>query len=160
MTKPNTYRKLPVEIQAIQFTGANAPEVEAFFGPDAEHVEILSDRVMIPTLEGLMRADIGSWIIRGVKGEYYPCKDEIFRTTYIAATAPIEEVDTAPPSDLVEAFSVSFGEGTNPCICLTHKEVSEAIYGIDELSVGETVKITCIRISQAKLDTMAEWEGP
>ena len=40
------------------------------------------DALLIPTLEGTMRADVGDWIIRGVQGEFYPCKPEIFKETY------------------------------------------------------------------------------
>ncbi|MDQ3580003.1 MAG: hypothetical protein M3443_20880 [Actinomycetota bacterium] len=87
MTAP-TFRKKPVEIQAIQFTGepTNFDNVCTFlgeqqhghreeeFGPNAH--------VLIYTLEGEMRASVGDWIIRGVKGEFYPCKPDIFAATY------------------------------------------------------------------------------
>jgi len=38
--------------------------------------------VFIETLEGTMKADVGDWIIKGVKGEYYPCKPDVFNMTY------------------------------------------------------------------------------
>lgn len=41
-----------------------------------------SEWISIPTLEGVMRADVGDWIIRGVKGEFYPCKPDVFEATY------------------------------------------------------------------------------
>ncbi len=44
--------------------------------------------MQIPTLEGRMRANIGDWIIRGMKGEVYPCKPDIFEATY----EPVAEV--------------------------------------------------------------------
>ena len=44
------------------------------------------DGLLIHTLEGTMRADIGDWIIKGVKGEFYPCKPDIFDATYEAVT--------------------------------------------------------------------------
>lgn len=47
----------------------------------------VQDTLLIPTLEGTMRAGVGDWIIRGIKGELYPCKDDIFRATY----EPVEE---------------------------------------------------------------------
>ena len=46
-----------------------------------------SDTLLIPTLEGEMRADVGDWIIRGIAGEYYPCKPDIFADSY----EPVEE---------------------------------------------------------------------
>jgi len=86
------YRKKPVVIEARQFTTNN----EA----DNENMERLCDwmnarmpnatmkawhdntSIFIPTLEGQMRADVGDWIIQGVKGEFYPCKPDIFTATY------------------------------------------------------------------------------
>ena len=76
------YRKKPVEVDAIQWTGHNLLEVAQFMGGEAvfsEHSE-----VMIETLEGRMVASPYDWIIRGIAGEYYPCKPEIFAKTYEA----------------------------------------------------------------------------
>ena len=72
------YRKKPVVIEAIQFTG-NFSEVEVFVGGDAEFRD---GQLVIATLEGAMRADHNDWIIKGVKGEFYPCKPDIFEMTY------------------------------------------------------------------------------
>jgi hypothetical protein len=91
-----TFRKLPVEIQAIQWTGSNIGDVRAFMrtGPaptEPVHVNTLSagmhftnadDLVGIQTLEGLVVASLDDWIIRGVKGEFYPRKPDIFVATY------------------------------------------------------------------------------
>lgn len=73
------FRKKPVVIEALQWTGENNQEVCFFLG----QLDIDAwNRVTICTLEGTMRADIGDWIIKGVKGEFYPCKPDIFATTY------------------------------------------------------------------------------
>lgn len=78
------YRKKPVVIDAMQYTGENFKEVmdwaegmngQLGWGISANFIEI-------NTLEGVMRADKGDWIIRGVKGEFYPCKPGIFAATY------------------------------------------------------------------------------
>ena len=45
--------------------------------------------ILIPTLEGDMRANMGDWIIKGIKGEVYPCKPDIFEATYERATKPV-----------------------------------------------------------------------
>lgn len=81
MTK---YRKKPVVIEAIQWTGDNLETVQTFMKPDKpiRWTDAHSDCLIIHTLEGDHRADIGDWIIRGVKGEYYPCKPDIFEQTY------------------------------------------------------------------------------
>lgn len=76
------YRKKPVVIEAIQYTGDNESEILTFaFGHAISRPnELLSIR--IETLEGDMIASVGDWIIKGVKGEFYPCKPDIFRQTY------------------------------------------------------------------------------
>jgi len=73
------YRKKPVTIQAMQLTPENAAEIAKWVGGD---VQLEGNEVVIITLEGNMRADVGDYIIRGVKGEYYPCKPDIFWATY------------------------------------------------------------------------------
>jgi hypothetical protein len=86
------FRKKPVVIEAVQFVGNNAMEVNAFTGgkscPTDEsltHHDWERKQLVIPTLEGDMIASYGDWIIRGVKGEFYPCKPDIFAATYEAA---------------------------------------------------------------------------
>lgn len=80
------FRKKPVIVEATEFTGHNSTEIEAWFiGHDSREkfgVEDGGAIVLIHTLEGTMRADAGDWIIRGVKGEFYPCKPDIFEATY------------------------------------------------------------------------------
>jgi len=85
------FKKKPVVIEAVQWTGDNLRTVIDFCGlhPSAsqygwESYESLvkEEGLKIFTLEGKMNADIGDWIIKGVKGEFYPCKDEIFKLTY------------------------------------------------------------------------------
>ena len=75
-----TYRKKPVEIQAIRFLGWNWKACRKFRGdPEISHTEAYID---IETLEGTMRCGKGDYIIRGVNGEFYPCKADIFKKTY------------------------------------------------------------------------------
>lgn len=78
------FKKKPVVIDAVQFTGDNWKEIVAFITvPYKAFVE--GQYLMIHTLEGELRADKGDWIIKGVKGEFYPCKPDIFEQTYEAA---------------------------------------------------------------------------
>ncbi len=72
------YRKKPVIIEAIQFNG-NFDEIEKFVGGDAEFRD---GKLLIATLEGPLRASNFDWIIKGIKGEFYPCKPDIFEQTY------------------------------------------------------------------------------
>jgi len=102
------YRKKPVVIEAVQYTGENLLDVLAFtgknerfdylfalrewFDSDDDYVAYVADdrrAFKIFTLEGVMEAMPGDWIIRGVRGEHYPCKPDIFAATY-------EAVDEVP----------------------------------------------------------------
>jgi hypothetical protein len=75
------YRKKPVVIDAIQYTGLNADEVADFCAP--QPVKMLGCFTLgIPTFEGEMTANRFDMIIKGVKGEFYPCKSDIFAMTY------------------------------------------------------------------------------
>jgi hypothetical protein len=73
------YRKKPVEIDAIRWTGENGDEIESW--SDGQ-VRCEGPLAVVRTLEGEMRGELGDWIIRGVQGEYYPCKNHIFVATY------------------------------------------------------------------------------
>ena len=73
------YRKKPVIIDAIEYTGKNGAEIGLFVGA-ADRNE--RNQFLIHTLEGTMAADPGDYIIRGVQGEFYPCKPDIFAATY------------------------------------------------------------------------------
>ena len=83
MNTPAKYRKKPVVIEAIQLGLLNLADVEAFVGGDAGNT---SEGLVIATLEGAMHVSLGDWIIRGVQGEFYPCKPDIFEATYEAAS--------------------------------------------------------------------------
>ena len=80
------FRKKPIVIEAIQF---RAGEQDGAFAADVivGNVRYTSDDTMlIRTLEGTMEARSGDWIIRGVRGELYPCKPDIFAKTYEPVT--------------------------------------------------------------------------
>lgn len=87
------YRKKPVVVEAVRWTGSNLEEIRNFVGSDLieECVELFDIKrtlkemlvdIAIDTLEGTMRVDYGDYIIKGVKGEFYPCKPDIFLATY------------------------------------------------------------------------------
>jgi len=91
------FRKKPVVIDAVQWTGDNLLEVIKFTDGSvtrnskaAEHgwdayVDLVRDKgFKLYTLEGLMDVSIGSWVIKGVQGEHYACKPDIFIQTYEA----------------------------------------------------------------------------
>ncbi len=74
------FRKKPIVIEAIQVMNTPTVELEQFMGQTLNYIG--GKGYAIPTLEGVMYASYGDWIIRGVNGEYYPCKPDIFEKTY------------------------------------------------------------------------------
>lgn len=89
------YRKIPVEIEAMQLPPGGMNEdvsrqadisqwlYEGGLTPGDDYV-VSEQGWAIKTLEGTMLADYGDWIIKGIEGEFYPCKPNIFRMTYEA----------------------------------------------------------------------------
>lgn len=86
------YKTKPVEIEAIQWTGLNLEEIKQFAGESLEY-DILDTAwevgkgrphiyLRIHTLEGIMNASEGDYIIKGLRGEFYPCKPDVFEKKY------------------------------------------------------------------------------
>ena len=77
------FRKKPVIIEAVQFLD-NPHSIRNLdkFIPKDIGIELDNMQVVIPTLEGVMRANVGDYIIKGVRGEFYPCNPDIFEATY------------------------------------------------------------------------------
>ena len=88
----NKYKRKPTVVEAIQWDGNNLEEIEKFVGkhldwwrfenPDKNVLNSSNNILKIETLEGDHMASIGDYIIKGVKGEFYPCKPDIFEKTY------------------------------------------------------------------------------
>lgn len=80
------YRKKPVVIEAVQWQGKKImcpPGPEWFVEAEEKgRIRLTGDRLLITTLEGTMSADVGDWVIKGTKGELYPCKPDIFKDIY------------------------------------------------------------------------------
>lgn len=79
------FRKRPVVVEAVQFDGLQIKNVLDAFGGKIEYAAFDGgDRLTltIHTKEGKMNVSPGDWVIRGVKGEFYPCKPDIFKMTY------------------------------------------------------------------------------
>lgn len=91
-TNVQKYRKKPVVVEAIQWNGLNLEEIKNFVGESLDYdiidsaysVDVLPPAVMmfIKTLEGAMQVSKGDYIIKGVNGEFYPCKPDVFEKTY------------------------------------------------------------------------------
>lgn len=93
------YRKKPVVVEAVQWTGENHAEMCEFIDPEVFEIKP-KEGLIIHTLEGDHHASPGDYIIKGVNGEFYPCKPDIFAKTYEPATL------TQPNEPLVTGFDV------------------------------------------------------
>lgn len=92
MIKVGKYRTKPCEIEAIQWTGLNLEEIKEFVGESliysihdtAYEAGVYPPQVFIEikTLEGIMNASKGDYIIKGLRGEFYPCKPDVFEKKY------------------------------------------------------------------------------
>lgn len=89
------FRKVPVVIDAVQFTGDNAAEIQKFTGADTfcvvddehrQHSDDCPAKVFDVLHNTWVGVYAGQWIIRGVSGEFYPCAYEVFSKTYEPAT--------------------------------------------------------------------------
>ena len=78
------FRKKPIVIEAMQYSAESCRAICAWMGVphDAPDADCGRDPFEIETLEGTMLAEPGDWIIKGIKGEFYPCKPDIFEATY------------------------------------------------------------------------------
>lgn len=79
------FRKKPVVIEAVQYLypGSQAPQLAEWCGGKVGD----DGNIYIPTLEGVMAVSLNDYVIRGVQGEFYPCKPDIFEATYDAVEA-------------------------------------------------------------------------
>jgi hypothetical protein len=120
------FRKKPIVIEAIQWDGSNLKEIIEFVGlhPSAnlwtwnEYKEVVKkDGLKIFTLGGKMNADVGDFIIKGIKGEFYPCKPDIFEQTY-EDEAKVDELMRYPAKEYIVQEDVinddNMDEWTNP----------------------------------------------
>lgn len=94
------YIKRPVEVETVKWTGMNHEEVFSFCG---DRIAFEFSHLYIKTLEGSMHVSKGDYIIKGVEGEFYPCKPDIFHKTYQASS----EVEEGTKHD---AFNLKFKE--------------------------------------------------
>ena len=76
------YRKKPVEIEAVKWNGRNFEEIKQLQNKNEQQLQRYENEILIFTLEGTMKASLGDYIIKGVSGEIYPCKPDIFNLTY------------------------------------------------------------------------------
>lgn len=147
MTQPKKYRKKPVVIEAMQFTEEQAIEVYSWIEdktlgsfepmavldgdapapPSGVSIDPSDGQLLIATLEGVMKARLGDYVIRGVQGEFYPCKPDIFEATYDLVDAEnVEDVPAAEDGSTSTAHSSQIKRPLLPQ--QTHQVVDEDSY--------------------------------
>ena len=95
------YKKKPVEIEAMKWDGKNWAGITDF----CKDADINNGNLIIKTLEGVMIARVGDYIIKGIEGEFYPCEPNIFKKTY--GEVKSNEVHTfINESGLIEKFTL------------------------------------------------------
>lgn len=80
-----TYKKKPIEVEAVKWTGDNKDEIRQLALRSSRDTAILFNtqgHVTVRTLEGVMRLNIGDWLVKGVRNELYPVHNDIFVATY------------------------------------------------------------------------------
>lgn len=80
----NKYRKKPLVIDAVQYTNTNFQEIIRICYEKLLLESPFRNTLIVKTLEGDMKLNIGDWLIRGIKGEFYPIKNDIFLESYEA----------------------------------------------------------------------------
>lgn len=138
-----SYTKLPVIVEAIQWDGKNLKEVTSFISGKPvdlseyaavfaweRYENIISDKgLTINTLEGDMKASIGDYIIKGVNGEFYPCKPDIFNKTYHESNSPSIQKFEEVVSPVIEYLAQNFNPHTTVIITSSNADLVEGKFG-------------------------------
>lgn len=135
-----SYTKLPVTVEAIQWNGKNLKEVTSFISGKPvdlseyaavfaweRYENIISDKgLTINTLEGDMKASIDDYIIKGVNGEFYPCKPDIFNKTYQESNSPNAQEFEEVVSPIIKYLAQNFNPYTTVIITSNNAELVES----------------------------------
>ena len=110
------YKKRPVVIEAVRWTGKNLAELRKMDGFEEVHL-CFNGKLSILTLEGIVDASVGDYIIRGVNGEFYPCKPDIFAKTY----EPVVNVGGKPVGVYIHGVEMPKEKAASLIICSSGK---------------------------------------
>jgi hypothetical protein len=106
------WKKKPLVVEALQWTGKNVDEVLKFCSTAVfnipTHISTMYD-LEIPTLEGNHVAAVGDYIIRGIKGEFYPCKSDIFLASYDECKRSSDDIVMRDPDAGIHGLGNVFG---------------------------------------------------
>lgn len=93
----NKYRKKPIIVEAVIWTGNNIDEVKELAKSAVENIIFVDNNLYIETLEGNIKVSIGDYIIKSIKEEFYPCKPDIFKETYETVSMVSDNDKTTVP---------------------------------------------------------------
>ena len=93
----NKYRKKPVIVEAVIWAGNNIDEVKEKKKNAVENIIFVNNNLYIETLEGNMNVSVGDYVIKGIAGEFYPCKPDIFKETYETVSMVSDNDKTTVP---------------------------------------------------------------
>ena len=93
----NKYRKKPVIVEAVIWTGNNIDEIKELAKNAVENIIFVNNNLYIETPEGNMNVSVGDYIIKGIKEEFYPCKPDIFKETYETVSMVSDNDKTTVP---------------------------------------------------------------
>lgn len=156
------YQKKPVQVEAFQLGYQDIPLwfqgaiKDNFVSNIDAFLSSANETIKIKTLEGIMTAQHGDWIIRGIKGEIYPCKDEIFRATYDFVTLSHVKVGDELAGKFVYIDEINYlGTVAEDVVVAdeNHKIVTEK----DEN--GNITKMTLIDTNEATGETIKLYEN-
>lgn len=89
--------KVPIEVDAVQWAGHNIEEIAEFVGSD-NYIHN-NEKLVILTVEGSIEAHVGDWIICGVEGEFYPCRNSVWKESYFIEKVYPEDKPTVPGTE-------------------------------------------------------------
>ena len=137
------YVKKPIEIEAVQWIGNNLEEIYEFVGVEnlcfnSKAVGEEVGELYIRTIEGDMHAAVNDFIIKGVKGEFYPCKPDIFYETYVERSEIKMCANEEMAIDILEFIKRNYEKHLNEDGQAGCQKYIEALQmGIDALRKGE-----------------------
>lgn len=144
------FQKLPVVISAEQFVILEGIKPGDMFMEWPIQVDEKGTFLTIPTLEGDHRADVGDWIITGIKGEKYPCKPDIFAATYVEAkdfgpvfTYPVDGADQMRIDKIFMYHAPKEGQAPRyELLRSAGKQVAELLFKLTPTSREQSVALT------------------
>ncbi len=156
------FRKLPVVIEAVLYDWDESNEPQGMDeAQDAVadfmegNLSAIGEILEIETLEGTMDAVKGDYIIKGIAGEFYPCKPDIFAKTYEKVNEPVCTAPQDPNHELTEDEVATLASNGSLCDC-TWVELDGTEHPIEE---GENIRLAWVKLASNSFDNVITFNG-